>query len=65
VLNLITTVLELAAAALIVAAASFAAHAVTPQPYSLAAALGVAGIGLLVVSFVIAPLRTRRKPVAR
>jgi hypothetical protein len=65
VLNLITTALELAGAALVLVALALVAHAVTPEPFSLAAALGVVGLGLIALSFVVAPRRIRRKAATR
>jgi predicted tellurium resistance membrane protein TerC len=60
-LNNITTVLELAGAVLVLVALALVAHALAPEPYSLPAALAVGGLGLVGISFVIAPRRTRRK----
>jgi len=60
VLNLITTVLELAGALLVLAALALAGFALVPQPFSLAACLGIAGGGLIVLSFVLAPMRNRK-----
>lgn len=63
-LNLITTVLELAGAALVLVALALIAHALVPAPFSLAAALGVGGLGLVGLSFLIARM-SRRKGAKR
>lgn len=60
-LNNITTVLELAGATLVLGALALAAHALAPEPFSLPAALAVGGVGLVALSFIIAPRRSRRK----
>lgn len=58
-LNTITTILELLGAALILVALALLAHVLAPQPYSLPAALAIGGVGLVALSFLIAPRRLR------
>jgi hypothetical protein len=65
VLNLLTTIIEVLGLLVLVAAVALATFYAVPQPWSVPAALAVAGGGLLGASFIIVPPKMRRKAGSR
>lgn len=58
-LNVITTLLEIAGSVVLVIALALAAATLTPEPWDLTAGLGTLGIGLVALSFALT--RTARR----